>query len=152
MRYSPVFVEQIVQFAFSNVEREIADENGRHDVVVVDDDAELAMGFARLFIQKRRQQYVNQHRQKQDPPPRRRPLCEKGLSQSMCVLCVLCDDDDVVISLSFRSNVFYTILVQKFLKKDQTHHHDENKGSRENTNKTTLKEDKHHHYKYYTTS
>ena len=151
MRYSPVFVEQIVQFAFSNVEREIADENGRHDVVVVDvDDAELPMGFARLFIQKRRQQYVHQHRQKQDPPPRRRPLCEKGLSQSMCVLCVLCDDD-VVISLSFRSNVFYTILVQKFLKKDQTHH-DENKGSRENTNKTTLKEDKHHHYKYYTTS
>ena len=148
MRYSPVFVEQIVQFAFSNVEREIADENGRHDVVVVDvDDAELPMGFARLFIQKRRQQYVHQHRQKQDPPPRRRPLCEKGLSQSMCVLCVLCDDD-VVISLSFRSNVFYTILVQKFLKKDQTHH-DENKGSRENTNKTTLKEDKHHHYKYY---
>ena len=147
MRYSPVFVEQIVQFAFSNVEREIADENGRHDVVVVDvDDAELPMGFARLFIQKRRQQYVHQHRQKQDPPPRRRPLCEKGLSQSKCVLCVLCDDDDVVISLSFRSNVFYTIvLVQKFLKKDQTHHHDENKGSRENTNKTTLKEDKHHH-------
>ncbi len=114
MRYSPVFVEQIVQFAFSNVEREIADENGRHDVVVVDvDDAELPMGFARLFIQKRRQQYVHQHRQKQDPPPRRRPLCEKGLSQSMCVLCVLCDDDDVVISLSFRSNVFYTILLYK---------------------------------------
>ena len=109
------------------------------------------MGFARLFIQKRRQQYVHQHRQKQDPPPRRRPLCEKGLSQSMCVLCVLCDDDDVVISLSFRSNVFYTILVQKFLKKDQTHHGMIKMKKKEverehNTNKTTLKEDKHHHY------
>ena len=42
MRYSPVFVEQIVQFAFSNVEREIADENGRHDDDDDDDDAELA--------------------------------------------------------------------------------------------------------------
>ena len=50
MCYSPVFVEQIVQFAFSNVEREIADENGRHDDV--DNDAELPMGFARLFIQQ----------------------------------------------------------------------------------------------------
>ena len=78
---------------------EIADENGRHDVAVVDvDDAELPMGFARLYS-KRRQQYVHQHRQKQDPRRRRRPLCEKGLSQSMCVLCVLCDDEDVVISL-----------------------------------------------------
>ena len=152
MRYSPVFVEQIVQFAFSNVEREIADENGRHDVVVVDvDDAELPMGFARLFIQKRRQQYVHQHRQKQDPRRRRRPLCEKGLSQSKCVLCVLCDDDDVVISLSFRSNVFYTILLYKsFLKK--TKPIIMMKTKEVDTNKTTLKEDKHHHYKYYTTS
>ena len=82
-------------------------KNGRHDVVVVDvDDAELPMGFARLFIQKRRQQYVHQHRQKQDPRRRRRPLCEKGLSQSKCVLCVLCDDDDVVISLSLLDLMF----------------------------------------------
>ena len=43
MRYSPVFVEQIVQFAFSNVEREIADENGRHDVVVVDVDVDAEL-------------------------------------------------------------------------------------------------------------
>ena len=54
MRYSPVFVEQIVQFAFSNVEREIADENGRHDDDD-DDDAELPMEFARLCIQRRKQ-------------------------------------------------------------------------------------------------
>ena len=53
MCYSPVFVEQIVQFAFSNVEREIADENGRHDDD--DDDAELPMEFARLSIQRRQQ-------------------------------------------------------------------------------------------------
>jgi len=54
--YSPVFVEQIVQFAFSNVEREIADENGRHDDDDDDDDdAELPMEFARLCIQRRQQ-------------------------------------------------------------------------------------------------
>ena len=55
MCYSPVFVEQIVQFAFSNVEREIADENGRHDDDDDDDDAELPMEFARLCIQRRQQ-------------------------------------------------------------------------------------------------
>ena len=97
MRYSPVFVEQIVQFAFSNVEREIADENGRHDVVVVDvdDDAELPNWGSRVFLFKNDDNNTYTNTDKNKTPLPVVVLCAKRVCRkvSVCV-CVLCDDDD----------------------------------------------------------